>query len=420
MKPPILFRDGSWRLRRRVPARYQPVETRKEVSHSLHTDSKAEAIKKWPEVWDNLIAGWEARLAGDSADAEKRHAAAVELAHRRGFRYVAMDDVLKMPTDQILARVEAATDAFDARALAGVVPKPSLTVRQALKEYWPLTKDQLLQKSPNQIRLWENPRKKAINNFVEVCGNKAVQDITRDDLLDFRQWWMERISEGQVRPDTANKDFTHLGSVLRTVNDMKRLGLDLAPILTGLAFKEGQQRTRPPFSSQWIKSKILAKDALAGLNKEARCIVLAMINTGARPSELCTLNETTIDLTSKVPNITVKSDGREVKSKNAFRIIPLIGVSLAAVRECPAGFPRYFDKPGLSATINSYFEDNGLRETPEHSFYSLRHSFEDRLLAEDIDYRIRKDLMGQRMNGERYGRGATLEKAARLLEPISF
>jgi hypothetical protein len=38
--------------------------------------------------------------------------------------------------------------------------------------------------------------------------------------------------------------------------------------------------------------------------------------------------------------------------------------------------------------------ENGLRETPEHSVYSLRHSFEDRLLDRDVDERIRRDLMG--------------------------
>ena len=46
--------------------------------------------------------------------------------------------------------------------------------------------------------------------------------------------------------------------------------------------------------------------------------------------------------------------------------------------------------------------------------------FEDRMLEVGIDYRIRKDLMGHRMNGERYGAGATPAQAAALLKPISF
>ena len=90
------------------------------------------------------------------------------------------------------------------------------------------------------------------------------------------------------------------------------------------------------------------------------------------------------------------------------------------MKECPEGFPRYFDKAGVSGTVNCYFDDHGLRQPPDHSLYSLRHSFEDRMLREGIDYRIRKDLMGQRLNGEIYGEGATLDQAAALLKPISF
>jgi integrase len=236
--------------------------------------------------------------------------------------------------------------------------------------------------------------------------------------LDFREWLLERIIAKEITPNSGNKDLGHLGDVLKTVNRLKRLGLDLAPILSELTFKEGEKRTRPPFSTKWIKQKILAPDALAGMNKEARCVVLAMINTGARPSELTTLNSGTIDLTSRIPSITIKTDGREVKTPSSLRTIPLLGVSLAAFQECPKGFPHYFDKPGLSATVNSFFTENGLRETPEHSFYSLRHSFEDRMLAAEIDERVRRDLMGHSLGRQRYGKGAELDHAARLLKPL--
>ncbi|WP_366942749.1 hypothetical protein [uncultured Paracoccus sp.] len=46
---------------------------------------------------------------------------------------------------------------------------------------------------------------------------------------------------------------------------------------------------RPPFSSGWIQDKLLAQGALDGLNEEARAILLAMVNTGGRPSEIANL-----------------------------------------------------------------------------------------------------------------------------------
>jgi len=420
-KPPLKLREGIWHLRRRVPKRYETVETRGEVTLSLHTDSYEAALGKWKGVWDNLVEGWEAKLAGDSNDAVRRHTAAVELAQLKGFRYLPMREVTQLGTMQLVERMEAATDAHEVKALSGTTPRPKITVTKLLEEYWPATRDKVLGKSKNQIRLWRNPRKKAVENFKLIVGDKAIDEITREDMLDFRQWWMERVAgEEGLKPGTANKDFTHLRGVWKKVNELKQLGIDMDSLLAGLSFAEGEQRTRPPFSSDWIRNRLLAPKALTGLNTEARCVVMMMVNTGARPSEITTLNESTIDLIGPVPHIKIRPDGRTVKSPRAKREIPLWGVSLEAAKECSNGFQRYFDKPGLSGTVNAYFSENELRQTPEHSFYSLRHSFEDRMLEVGIDYRIRKDLMGHRLNGERYGAGATLAQAAALLQPISF
>ena len=101
-------------------------------------------------------------------------------------------------------------------------------------------------------------------------------------------------------------------------------------------------------------------------------------------------------------------------------MIPLAGVSLAAFRACPNGFPRYHDKAGLSATINKFLRENGLMETPEHSLYGLRHSFEDRMLDRDVDERIRRDLMGHALNRERYGKGATMEHLQQVVQAIAL
>ncbi|GGB55718.1 hypothetical protein GCM10011503_00010 [Henriciella pelagia] len=56
---------------------------------------------------------------------------------------------------------------------------------------------------------------------------------------------------------------------------------------------------------------------------------------------------------------------------------------------------------------------------PDHSFYSLRHSFEDRMIAAGVDDRIRRDLFGHRLDRERYGKGASLEHVAGLVESLA-
>ncbi|MEM6635535.1 MAG: DUF6538 domain-containing protein [Pseudomonadota bacterium] len=416
----LKLREGKWHLRRRVPKRYHPVEVRNEVVLSLKTDSLEVAQRKMSDVWELQIEAWEAKLAGDTSDADRKHAAAMELAAVRGVRYMPIREVSDLPIEKVLERVEAASDHREAVATLGAAPAPLITISKALDAYFKFVRDETLGKSRDQLRRWRNPRKKAVKNFIHLCGDKPIIEITRDDMLDFREWWLEKIIEEELTPNSGNKDLGHLGQVLQVVNDKKGLGIDLGSVLGKLKFKEGEQKTRPPFSSKWIEERILAPGALDGLNNEARCIVLAMVNTGARPSELTTLNESTICLDADVPHIKIRPDGRQVKSPNAKRDIPLVGVSLEAMRECPRGFPRYFDKPGVSGTINNFLSDNDLRETPEHSLYSLRHSFEDRLLRANVDYRIRKDLMGQRMNGERYGVGAMLDQEAELIAEIAF
>jgi len=421
----IMKRGKTFHLRKRVPVQYEDVEPRKSLYLSLRTDSESVARQKAPAIWQQQIEAWEARQAGDTADAERRFEAAQRLAKARGFRFLSADKVARLPREELLARIEAATgrdgepDAKEAAAVLGGAQEPQITVSRALALYWELAKDRTRGKSADQLRRWENPRKKAVKNFVDVVGDKALSEIAPDDMLDFRNWWMERLDEGGLTPDSANKDLIHLGDVLKTVNRMKRLGLVLP--LTDLGFKKSEAKQRPPFSTGWIKDKLLAPGALDGLNAEARCILLGMVNTGYRPSEGAALTASTIRLDSNVPHISIEPDGRQLKSSYARRVIPLTGVSLEAFRECRDGFPRYREtSASLSATVNKFLRANGLLETPGHSLYSLRHAFEDRMLAAGIDDRIRRDLFGHRLDRERYGKGASLEHLHRLVQRLAI
>lgn len=418
-------RGKTYHLRRRVPAQYASVETREAIYVSLHTDSETIAEQKASLVWQNQIEAWEARLAGDTDDAERRFEAAKALARTRGFRYLPAPKVAKLPREELLERVEAVTDRSgkadhrEAAAILGGASEPPITVNRALKMYWSLSRDLVLGKSEDQLRRWRNPREKAVRNFVDVVGDKAIAEITRDNMLDFRDWWMERLEVEGLTANSANKDLIHLGAVLKLVNERKRLSLNLP--VSGLSLKESDGKQRPPFSNAWIKDHILAQGALDGLNDEARAIVRGMVNTGSRPSELAALTPGEIHLAARVPHIALKPVGRQLKSPNAKRVIPLLGVSLRAFQAFPKGFPRYRAKPAsLSATVNSYLRENGLLETEGHTLYGLRHSFEDRMLAAKVDERIRRDLMGHSLGRERYGKGASLEMLSDLLSPMAF
>lgn len=420
----ITRRNKTFHIVRRVPKRYEAVESRKVVWISLHTDSESIARQKAPAAWAHMVEAWEAHLAGDSDDAERRFEAARELAQVRGFRYLAADRVATLPREEFLERVRAVAkpngepDPIEAAAVLGGAKEPSITVERALELYWTLAKEKTFGKSEDQIRRWKNPRKRAVANFVAVAGNKDIATITPDDMLDFRQWWLERLESDGLTANAANKDLIHLGNVLKTVNKMKRLGLDLP--LSGLSFKEGKRRVRPPFSEEWIKTKLLAPGALDGLNTQARCLLLGMINTGYRPSEGAGLLPDHIRLDADVPHIEIMPVGRQLKNDQSERIIPLVGISLDAFKQCPDGFPVYRFRDKVSDTVNKFLRENKLMESPDHSLYSLRHSFEDRMLSGGIDERIRRDLFGHKLDRERYGMGATLEHKQKLLQDIAL
>lgn len=417
----LILRGTTFYLRRWVPARFSRVETRVEILHSLHTDSRLVAEKKAVLVWDELIEAWEARLAGDTDDAEARYEAARNLAKIRGFRYLPGAQVAQLPLKDLIARIDAIPEskgkpnAIEADALLGLVEPPEITVTKALDLFWGLADDRIAGKSDDQVRRWENPRKKAVKNFVAVVGDVPLKDLTQEHMLDFREWWWDKIKEEGLTANSGNKDFAHLANVFRTINTMKRLSLNLP--LSGFSFKAGDQVTRPPFSTKWIVEKLIP---LKGLNAEARAILLGMVNTGYRPSEGAELRPEHIRLDTDIPHISIEAVGRTLKSSASKRVIPLAGISLEVFRDFPGGFPRYRDSASLSATVNKFLKENHLLETPKHSMYGLRHAFEDRMLAAGVDERVRRDLFGHALDRERYGAGASLEHKLRVIQSVAL
>jgi site-specific recombinase XerD len=150
-----------------------------------------------------------------------------------------------------------------------------------------------------------------------------------------------RVRSGQLTANSGNKDLTYLSTMLKTVSTMK--GWDFGNPFAGLRFKEQEDR-RTPFSTSWKSEHLLAPDVLAGLNGEARAILSVMINTGARPLEIIGLEPEHIRLEGNIPTIKITAAGRALKTKYTERTIPLVGVSLEAIRLHPEGFPHYRDK----------------------------------------------------------------------------
>ncbi|WP_299146015.1 integrase [uncultured Tateyamaria sp.] len=385
----------------------------------------AEAEAKVPAVEAAQEAVWEAMLAGRDPKVIDLQANLRTVAHARGFQYIPASDLADGPLSDILARLAAVENAAPpvratvGDALMGVAEVRSVPVSRLFEHFSGLTLDQRRDYSADQLRRWSNARKKAVANWIKAVGDMPILDISRAQVLQFRAWWWARVSSGEVKAATANKDFTHLGAMITAVFTIE--GVDAPNPFSRIHFRD-DTNDGVPFSRKWVSETILAPDALLGLNDEARDILLALVNTGARPSELVDLRACRIVLDHNIPHIHIAPDtNRRLKTKHSERVIPLVGVSLEAFRRHPDGFPRYRGRAGgWSSLVTTYMRDHGLLESDRHSPYSLRHTFSDGLQNHDCPDRTRKELMGHVVPGVNYGEGAWLQTRLEWVSRIAF
>ena len=238
--------------------------------------------------------------------------------------------------------------------------------------------------------------------------------------LEFRDFLLEQILDGELKPNTGNRYLGNIATTIRVVNQHKKLGLYDA--FEKVRFSEGMLIPRPPFSRTWAIDKILAPGALDGLNFEARMVLYVVASTGARLNEICGLAPEDIELKCELPHIKIRPNSiRAIKTGHSIRDLPLCGSALEGMQEYPQGFPRYKGKADLaSATINKFLGENGLLETEKHSLYCFRHTFQDALIAHKVQDRTQKDLIGHGFEGAKYGTGTTLADKHEVMEKICF
>ena len=263
-----------------------------------------------------------------------------------------------------------------AEAILGGAEVALPPLRVVLEDYVDLTKTRHMRKSDKQRHLWRLPREQAVANFEKAVPKRqsaGIDKITREDAPAFRNWWGKRVRSGKTRAETANNDFGHLSQLFREWCEVKG-HLELENPFTRLRFDKSLDPlvSRPPFSRDWLETKLLAPGAFGRLNAEATDVFMVLINTGLRPSEVlsCPLDDFCLD--EEIPFIRVAAHGRELKQRHAARDVPLLGVSLKGARRIVSrgGIKRYPHKANSwSGVVNKYLENNGLKETPKHSAY---------------------------------------------------
>lgn len=437
---------------RRVPGRFRPFDERQFVRTSLKTESievarfRRDALEAADDdFWASMLiiedgetgARNEVRLRDTLA---KRYRSASARAIARGFTYAPVEQLVQTAElGELLDRINvvkqtashsaSAAQEAEAAAMLGAVEMPSVTVSEAFDTYRDeIVAVELISKSAHQKALWEKTKRRAVTYFVKIVGDKPMHEITRDDARKYYNWWAERLlpmpGKTPLKSNTANRDLGNMRQLYSAY--FKHIGEEERPNpFRNLSFKDTRKAEVKAFDDAWVQEKFLVPGAFDGLNAQAVAIIYALIETGCRPSEIANLMPDDICLGENVPFIRIRpSSEREIKTQYSIRDIPLVGVSLEAMRTAPNGFPHYRDKNDLlSQSLMKAFKVRGLLPSKNHRIYSFRHAFEKRMLEADLDYGFRCMIMGHRNTRPVYGDGGSMayrqQQLLKIAHPVA-
>ncbi len=415
----LKLRGGKWHYVRRVPAHVNHLDGRGLIQTSLKTSSidvaqvRRDALERADDLhWQGL------RLDGVRDESQARYEAAKARAVALGFEYKGLADLAESGSiEDIIRRVTVArgSSSRDRVAVLGVSKTPTVSVRKAMEFYLEeIAQDEMRGMSASQRESFRKVKLYAADTFIEIVEDKPLLEITRTDAITYHRWWQARVNgaDGKkpVSGNTANRRFGGMRKLFREYT--RYLQIDVKNPFDDLSFRDPKQMRLKvmPFDADFIEKQFVAKGCLNGLNAQAKLIFLAMVETGARPSEICNLTPAQIHLDAEVPYLQIiYREDRKVKTENSVRDVPLVGVSLEAMKLAPNGFPQYYDREtNLSAALMKHLRTKKLLPSENHRVYSLRHAYEKRMLEAGFDDEFRRRILGHDTDRPDYGDGGSL------------
>ena len=437
----LRLRGDTWHYVRRVPKALIEKEGQAMIWRSLETNSRKVARKRRDicaaadeQRWNGLAPGrfGTPDPAAMMLDLRQRAAAF-------GFTYKPVEELVTQASlEELLEQLKVlgpagspmtAKKRRDADAVLGIAETPKVTITQALDLYLEeIALDEQMGKSPEQLATYTKVKRRAVANFVRLNGDMDIASIGRDEARKVYRFWADRVQGKSVaKPMSGNSANRDLGNLRKLYHRyFEHIGEESRENpFRNLRFASPKLSKVRPFSDDWVRERILAPGVMKGLNRQAVLLCYAMIETGCRPSELSNIEPDNIRLDAEIPHIRIRNtDKRQLKSTASIRDIPLVGVSLEAMKHARDGFPHYRERGYLlSQTLAKGFKVRGLMPSDQHRIYSFRHSFQMRMLEAGIDYGLRCTLMGHRNPRPEYGDGGSLEyrrsELLKIAHPVS-
>jgi len=437
----LQLRGEVWYYARRVPSLIVKEIGRSMISRSLETDSVSIARKRRDMCagaddarWHKLMPSTFGRPNYDRSLRQARNDASA-----MGFAYKPVEELSAPHNYEELAHRLLHLEALQTRervdieraapVLIGTVKPDKVTITKALEIYLTeIALDEVAGKSPEQRGTYEKVKRRAVANFVKLNGDVDMRKIDREHGRKVYKFWADKVhpknGKKPLSGSSANRDLGNLRKLYRMY--FEHVGEeDRQNPFRNLRFSAKKMKQVKPFANSFVRENIMKPNVFEGLKREAALLCLALIETGCRPSELANILPENIRLDDEVPHIRIRSTtDRQLKSEASIREIPLLGVSLEAMKHARDGFPHYRDRGYLlSQTLQKAFKSRGLLPSLNHRIYSFRHSFEKRMLEAGLDYGLRCTLMGHRNPRPEYGDGGSLkyrrDELKKITHPVS-
>ena len=418
----LYSRNGKFIYRRVIPASLRNLSRGlSEFKESLHTDVPNIALTRYAEIhahYDTIMGDMRHGIPYDPKkpiplDKLKDIAKSVQIDYKPATKLTDENNPAEFAARYAKWEALGKPEGPQFDAIFGAQEDP-ITLSGALEFYIDHIRDELISLDKRSKDKKLNPKKAAIRSLTEFFGEDAnVEKLTKNHALSYRTHLLDRIENGEIVGASANKQFSHIRSVLNV--NINQRDLNITNPFSGISVKE-EKGSRPPYSTEFLRKNWFDGNPFEELNDEAKNLLFAMIDTGCGHKELCGLDpETDIKLDHDVPHIIVQAnEHRKLKTDHRGRTIPLVGKSLEAMKACPNGFPRYRRENGseaASALIMKFLRTNTLLESPKHGVYSLRHTFKDRMRIHKFPQELQNYLMGHRdpTMGAHYGSGYSLK-----------
>lgn len=425
-------RGNTFQYNRRVPVDVVTQDQRGDrIKRSLRTNSLLEARQLRnmfeyadEQYWLALRSGYNTEVALNFYDK-----AVQQLTFSSSHTHTNLKFNLDTPSDDFglcnLADVDRRRD--DLSVNRGTkYNKAAKPVSVILSEYVDHLRNNIwLGKSSAQMNMSEKPVQRAVHNFTRVCGDLPLNGVSKEHAIQLYNFWRDRVAKGEVSWSTANRDLGNMRCLFRYHNSMSGLN-EITNPFEGLMFsKPRHTNKRPSFSMQFVNNNWVNADSSIQKMKNSALIraIFVMIGTGCRPSEVFNLLTSNIILSEDIPYIKIRDrDGRELKTSQSNRDIPLFGIALVAVKKQlainPKGFEEFHDREAsMTTAIGKFMRENiSLKESEAHTLYSFRHMAEDLAKDANLDLELRMELFGHSKNRPEYGRGYSIKAKLLALE----